>query len=98
MDESHNIVLPYSWPTYSEMGGEPVQGSPAIKESEYCHALIHRYFTHFLKIFTIFKKGILGGGVGAMHSLLLSTEIKKGLRSMHLHFDNQSLITLHSSV
>ena len=62
MDESHNIVLPYSWPTYSEMGGEPVQGSPAIKESEYCHALIHRYFTHFFKIFTIFKKGMLGGG------------------------------------
>jgi len=53
MDESHNIVLPYSWPSpmtteeekmtiHMSGGRPPIQGSPAMKESEYCHALIHR--------------------------------------------------------
>jgi len=42
MDESHNLVLPYSWPSPTHMSGPPIQGSPAIKESEYCHSLIHR--------------------------------------------------------
>jgi len=52
MDESHNIVLPHSWPptesdeeermTLYISGRPPIQGSPAIKESEYCHSLIHR--------------------------------------------------------
>ena len=42
MDEAHNIVLPYSWPSPTHFGGDPVKDSPAAKESEYCHALIHR--------------------------------------------------------
>ena len=42
MDESHNIVLPYSWPDQEAMSGPPILNSPAIKESEYCHALVHR--------------------------------------------------------
>lgn len=42
MDESHNLVLPYSWPSETEMSGPPILSSPAIKESEYCHALVHR--------------------------------------------------------
>lgn len=42
MDESHNLVLPYSWPSPTEMSGPPILSSPAIKESEYCHALVHR--------------------------------------------------------
>ena len=43
MDEAHNIVLPYSWPSDTHFGGPAVKDSPAAKESEYCHALIHRY-------------------------------------------------------
>ena len=43
MDEAHNLVLPYSWPEDTKFGGQAIKGSPAAKESEYCHALIHRY-------------------------------------------------------
>ena len=41
LDEAHDIVLPYSLsaPSYA---GDPILDSPAAKESEYCHALIHR--------------------------------------------------------
>lgn len=42
MDEAHNMVLPYSWPSESPISGPPVLNSPAAQESEYCHALIHR--------------------------------------------------------
>lgn len=42
LDEAHDIVLPYSWPEYTCMGGKPVLDSPASQESEYCHALVHR--------------------------------------------------------
>lgn len=43
MDEAHNLVLPYSWPEYQHMSnGPPILNSPAIKESEYCHAMVHR--------------------------------------------------------
>lgn len=42
MDEAHNLVLPYSWPDHTHMSGSPVLNSPAIKESEYCHAMVHR--------------------------------------------------------
>lgn len=27
MDESHNIVLPYSWPSPTQLSGPPVQGT-----------------------------------------------------------------------
>jgi len=42
MDEAHNLVLPYSWPEDTNFGGQAIKGSPAAKESEYCHALVHR--------------------------------------------------------
>jgi len=54
MDESHNIVLPYSWPKPTTLSGEPIKGSPAIKESEYCHSLLHR------------KEGDLIGELGSL--------------------------------
>jgi len=53
MDEAHNIVLPYSWPSDTTFGGAAIQGSLAAKEAEYCHALVHR------------KEGDLTGELGA---------------------------------
>ena len=50
MDEAHNIVLPYSWPSDTHFGGPAVKDSPAAKESEYCHALIHRYIGEYLLV------------------------------------------------
>ena len=47
MDEAHNLVLPYSWPEDTKFGGQAIKGSPAAKESEYCHALVHRYRFQF---------------------------------------------------
>jgi hypothetical protein len=50
MDESHNTVVRYSVPTENEidLGVRPILNSPAIKESEYCHAMIHRKEGEFL--------------------------------------------------
>jgi len=42
LDESHNLVLPYSWPHDTDFGGAAIEASPAAKEAEYCHALVHR--------------------------------------------------------
>ena len=41
LDEAHDIVLPYSWPSPT-FCGPPVPNSPAANESEYCHAMVHR--------------------------------------------------------
>ena len=41
VDEAHNLVIPYSV-DIEQWTGPPILNSPAIKESEYCHAMIHR--------------------------------------------------------
>jgi len=41
LDEAHDIVLPFSWPSPT-FAGPSIPNSPAAKESEYCHAMIHR--------------------------------------------------------
>ena len=41
VDEAHNLVIPYSV-DIEQWTGPPILNSPAIKESEYCHAMVHR--------------------------------------------------------
>ena len=41
LDEAHDIVLPFSWPSPT-FAGPSIPNSPAAKESEYCHAMVHR--------------------------------------------------------
>ncbi len=42
LDESHDIVLPHSWPSHTEQGGAPIRDTEAATEASYCHALVHR--------------------------------------------------------
>ncbi len=42
LDESHDLVLPHSWPNYTSIGGQPIRDTEAATESSYCHALVHR--------------------------------------------------------
>jgi len=42
LDECHDIVLPYSWPMDTDIGGKAVTDSKVKVEASYCHALVHR--------------------------------------------------------
>ena len=42
VDESHDLVLPYSLPCDTDWGGPAVLDSPALGSATYCHALVHR--------------------------------------------------------
>lgn len=41
LDEAHAIITPLSWHSYTDFGGKPIYNSPARKEAELCHALLH---------------------------------------------------------
>eukprot|EP00484_Ammonia_sp_Unknown_P017171 CAMPEP_0197029124 /NCGR_PEP_ID=MMETSP1384-20130603/8634_1 /TAXON_ID=29189 /ORGANISM="Ammonia sp." /LENGTH=252 /DNA_ID=CAMNT_0042458229 /DNA_START=555 /DNA_END=1310 /DNA_ORIENTATION=- len=42
IDECHNLVTPYSWPSYTSFGGAPVFNSAASQNACYAHAFTHR--------------------------------------------------------
>lgn len=52
MDEAHNLVLPLSWPSPTEMGGRPISkancGSATAQDATYVHAMLHRQEGKFI--------------------------------------------------
>uniref|UniRef100_A0A0G4H9Y1 Uncharacterized protein n=1 Tax=Chromera velia CCMP2878 TaxID=1169474 RepID=A0A0G4H9Y1_9ALVE len=42
LDESHNLVLPLSWPSPTPFGGPAIRGSAAAQDATLCHAMLHR--------------------------------------------------------
>jgi len=48
LDQSHNLVLPLSWPSSTPFGGPPIRGSAAAQDATYVHAMLHRQEGQFV--------------------------------------------------